>query len=427
MTDALPELPVQTDSPSVGGDTAALVSLYKSVIEQEPHNPTIHYHAGILQLTLGQNDCALALFEQAIKLGIEDPDCFYLAGLALEVQGRLDHAVAHYEKVLTFTPHRVDALLRLADTQRRRGALTEAFYNYKKALLCQPGCPEAINGLQTLSQSIAHDVACAKNPLVTRQDPETLQKAIIFCGIDSSAGVFITNELADGLGIPKRDKIINEISATCTIAYPSLMQHIREGGISHAHLSPRIENLIMLHCSGIKKLVVHVRDPRQIILSSAYWYDKLYQQSTSENDQLNLMLLENNLGANYFNLSFDAKFEVLLERRLPLVLSFIEDWLRVSEDPRWNFKILFTTFEDFKTKREAFYRAILDFYGIPQEKFHLPEQEPTPDTDYFNKKNNLYFRKGSLDEWRRIYSPAQVATINGLIPSYVFERFGWAI
>ena len=77
---------------------------------------------------------------------------------------------------------------------------------------------------------------------------------------------------------------------------------------------------------------------------------------------------------------------------------------------------MFTRHEDLAKDSNTFFKSILDFYEIDFSLFTMP-QPPEP-----GKSN---FRKGSVNEWREVFTLEQREKATSLIPQDLFDRFEW--
>ncbi len=181
------------------------------------------------------------------------------------------------------------------------------------------------------------------------------------------------------------------------------------GAVVQSHVGPFRHNLVALEYSGVRKLLVHVRDPRQALIS---WTHHLINRNAVNSPELSgqdfmppVELVQQNLG------------DILawnIEHYLPLEVQWIEDWLEVEAGDR-RFEVLITTYEEFKSDESAFFRKIGEFYGIPD--LNIKPRKP--------EEGKLHYRKGATKEWMEVFTPEQIARANDIIPGRLFERFGW--
>lgn len=203
-------------------------------------------------------------------------------------------------------------------------------------------------------------------------------------------------------------------SLTCTTysaihlqVVPSWGKAYRLGGSAYVtHLVPSPANFALLRETGLTKVVVNTRDPRQNYLSLLH-HLSMYRSDFPELEK-----------ANYFSLplSKQALLQVPVYRQY--VIGWLEGWVAAE---RSGLQILFTTYERFISEREKQIEELLDFYG--------------GDRRYFDEKAassvhgsiDYHLRKGETDEWRTVFGPEIVRELNSAIPANWFERFGWTM
>lgn len=189
---------------------------------------------------------------------------------------------------------------------------------------------------------------------------------------------------------------------------------VKGGIICQAHVPASEFNLILLKTFEIDKFVVHVRDPRQALLSWTHNVEQIFNRG--DEGIYRLRLLYQDFPDEYFNYSFEEKISWQIENYLPLEVKWIEGWLRTSQEPYWKNKMLFTEFVDMSTKPSEVFKKILDFYDINCEAefdFHKP------------KKGELHYRKGQIDEWKTIFTDEQIEKASKMMSKNMKKQFAW--
>lgn len=158
------------------------------------------------------------------------------------------------------------------------------------------------------------------------------------------------------------------------------------------------------------KLVVHVRDPRQILISLLHHIDNNVDGSS---------YLTREIKAQYPTWTFEEKIAWGIVNIYPSIVAWIDDWIlyKQQQDKIFNgMQILFTTYEEMVLDDQQLYNKILSFYEIPKtENFSRPA-----------KDKGVLFRKGDPQEFRQIYTKEQLDTLNAMIPTYMLEYFNWS-
>ena len=157
--------------------------------------------------------------------------------------------------------------------------------------------------------------------------------------------------------------------------------------------------------------MVHIRDPRSVLLSWVHNLDRLHPHNAPHH----LLYVCPTPPKQYFDLSFSQKVDWNIEYFLPNVLSWTKRWVEIYDAGHHN--ILLTTFSDIVSNEDGFLFRILNFYGISRERFSRPVIE----------SDDLHFRVGREDEWRDCFTSIQLAQIRAMIDGPLTERFGWPL
>jgi hypothetical protein len=206
-----------------------------------------------------------------------------------------------------------------------------------------------------------------EDPLIMEKTKDLWSKNIekglpyyLFAPQAKSGSTFLGNIIPQGFGMP-----CVTYSAINVCVVPSWARAYRRGGAAYVtHLLPTADNVRVLADSGLAKVVVNTRDPRQMFLS--YLHDMLrYRQDYPELAR-----------TGYFSLPLDQQAVAQLQ--------------------------LFT-----------------DFYGGDLRHFDRTA------ADASNEAVDYHFRKGEIDEWRRVFGAELVEKLNALIPAGWYDRFGW--
>jgi hypothetical protein len=157
------------------------------------------------------------------------------------------------------------------------------------------------------------------------------------------------------------------------------------------------------------KIIIHVRDPRQALLSLTHHINA---------DQNSAFVPAANRSW-YNNLKFSQQIDWGIENLLPQLVSWIDNWLiyKTQEEHKPDgLQILVTTYDELITNEKALYQKILQFYAIAnhQQQFISPI-----------KNAQVRFRKGELNEWRSVYSSAQKQRIAAIVPVRILQTFNW--
>jgi hypothetical protein len=186
-----------------------------------------------------------------------------------------------------------------------------------------------------------------------------------------------------------------------------------EGGkVARAHFEPSPVNLQSL-TYFVKKWVVHVRDPRSVMLSWVHHANRLYaDRGAGEYEHL---LVYPAPPDAYYGWLFCRQVDWSIEHFLPSVVAWTRSWLATYDLRRYD--ILLTSFSELARDELSYIHKILDFYAIPRRLFRRPHIEKT--------MQGSHFRAGLEAEWLTALSRDQIAKASSMIGPDLIERFGW--
>lgn len=163
------------------------------------------------------------------------------------------------------------------------------------------------------------------------------------------------------------------------------------------------------------RIVIHVRDPRQVLLS---WVHHLHVAKTYEDE----IVFYKDIGksrAEYLALDFQEQVDLCIKYFLPRATNWINGWLAIQkqEAAKENgLKILLTTYDELVTDEIGLFNKILQFYELDPNIYAF-----TP-----AKKNaNVRFRKGDQNEWKQAFTQEQKNKIASIVPESLLLTFGW--
>ncbi|MBI1187464.1 MAG: tetratricopeptide repeat protein [Alphaproteobacteria bacterium] len=196
---------------------------------------------------------------------------------------------------------------------------------------------------------------------------------------------------------------------------PDFLRTFMEGGaFAHTHFPASGHNVGALLEAGVRRYWVHVRDPRQVAVSSFY-----HMQGQGQGDGAfaairlrdTLRVLQEE-ARTYSVASWDDYRRLLIDLAFPRAQTWIRQWVEAAENTAID--ILFTTQTELRRDAAGLMRRVFDHFGVPLE-VRLPPVE-----DGANR-----FRSGREDEWRDFFRPAELERIAALADRDLFERFGW--
>jgi hypothetical protein len=238
-----------------------------------------------------------------------------------------------------------------------------------------------------------------EDPLIT-SGVELRAAGILLNTMPKSGSVYILNSLAKIVdlktmyfGNPRNGQI----------SLQDVMTFNGGGYVAQNHVAPSPENLKILE-QFKPKMVLHLRDPRQALLS---WIHHVDWKNTTEGFVLPVM------PPRYFELSLSSKIDWQIEFYLPHLINWTKRWVEFADQE--TIPTLITHQNDLRCDERAFFDRILAFYQIKLD-FALPNLPRTLET---------HFRKADPEEWRRTFTPEQAALATSAIPDSLQAQFGW--
>jgi hypothetical protein len=239
--------------------------------------------------------------------------------------------------------------------------------------------------------------------------PPTCREGILLNTMPKSGSVYIEKSLAKILNLGtmylgNRYALIDQVDVRDALAFS------RGGFISQNHLAPSLENLQILQHFKLK-MVLHLRDPRQALLS---WVHHLHYVTDGDDMSEALLYFAPRPPFGYFKFSLSRQIDWQIETYMPQLVRWAARWIEIAD--RDATPILITHQNDLRTKEKAFFDAILTFYQLNLD-YALPNLPRTLD--------ETHFRLADPMEWRRTFTADQAIQATALIPESLRMRFGW--
>ena len=224
-----------------------------------------------------------------------------------------------------------------------------------------------------------------------------------------SGTYFLSDYLAQGLSVEKHI-VSNQYFPHDLIRYFEIKKLYQNGGVSQDHFDSSDINISYAK-TFFDRMVVQTRDPRQAMLS---WLHFVSGFDRHNPDTLKFIFPP--LPDNFFDLELHKKIDWGIENWLPLLVQWTAQWIKVSQKQDPNFTIKITRFEDLVEDERKFMTDLLDFFSIPVGRFLF---------QHIDRDEAHHFRKGEIDEWMRIFSPAQIETAESKIPQWLAKKLKW--
>lgn len=267
-----------------------------------------------------------------------------------------------------------------------------------------------INVLQPQVEEVSFRPEIKEEPVEIRE--QILSRAVPSIYINTlpkSGSVYIRDTLMKALNLNHLPLAHGYFPYDVLDADPlAAMQH--GGRIAQEHVPPLTINLQLLP-SFVPKMILHLRDPRQVLLSWIHFFNRMYKEG-------HFFTMPRRCPApdmDYYKWSLDKQIDWTIDHNFPNFIWWIQNWLDALPKIK-DFRVLVTTYDDLIKDEEIFFKKILDFYEIPTKKFIQPK---------VSKDANVNFRSGNPDEWRTVLTAEQQKRCTEQMPDIFFEKFSW--
>ena len=188
---------------------------------------------------------------------------------------------------------------------------------------------------------------------------------------------------------------------------------IASRGISHTHLRASKTNLLEIsERFKIRKILVHVRDPRQTILSWLEFLPRIIEQYDP------VQAKHYNIPKNYLKFSQKKQLDWLVDNWYNVQVEWINEWVNVYKNHPWfKTQIHFSTFENLKKNQKVFFNNILDFYSIDKKNFEYPKKP--------EREGDRNFREGKTNTWKNELDKNQLKRLEKQTPEQLLNFFKW--
>jgi Sulfotransferase domain len=233
---------------------------------------------------------------------------------------------------------------------------------------------------------------------------------IMFVAMMKSASEFIRENLMRALDVPEIGLSVGTVPWDEVV--PSAVRQLASGGaVARSHLSAN--NLPVLAANGVDRLILHVRDPRQVIVS---WVHHMRRISDVE-FRWSALRYDPPLPAEFREWGLRRQMDWAVHNYMPGQLQWLEDWASaLHQGPP--IPVLVSRFEDFVADQRVFFRKLSDFLGIAE--IQVPGSRRQSAAAMRN------FRRGRIGEWRDVLTARQIKTFAARIEPLA-QYFGWEL
>ena len=182
-----------------------------------------------------------------------------------------------------------------------------------------------------------------EEPINLNQPAEKNIPAILFNTLPKSGSIYISDSLRKGLGLKRYygggGAFPNRVIDRVALAEIALGNYVFQD-----HYEATEHNLFVLR-QFLPKLVLHVRDVRQSLLSWIHHLNKIRLDAMTQ-----VILHIHKIPPVYFSKSIDYQIDFQIDVILPMMINWLAGWVHELENSEHNLSILVTTFEEFKNR-----------------------------------------------------------------------------
>ncbi len=334
--------------------------------------------------------------QNSAKVVVEDsnPEKLRMAREQLNVKN-YDRALDHYVDFIKLEPvsgwraivreHSGDFSLALAKTERvdELASLMQLLYPKNKEMIVLVDA--SVQTLEQVQVQRAKNIDKGLLPALYVQQP-------------GSEGSLVSSIFSNGFNMP---------SVTYSVidhhVVPEWAEEYARGGASYTtFLQPTKQNISILKNSGLNKLVVHVRDPRELFMDHLRHIEtyKFNYPHLTPDGYHNLPLLE----------KFKHQSSVFEQYN-----KWISGWLHAKQE----LEILFTTYEEMIQNYRKVTEYVVDFYGCDVKSFQKDEVKK------FANRLNFDAMAEKRRTWREELPPTALNYLTDSLPEGALQKFGW--
>ena len=218
--------------------------------------------------------------------------------------------------------------------------------------------------------------------------------AVIFVCMMKSGSEYIRDTVSSALNLPIMHPTVGDLPSDSII--PSAFELASGGGcVVRLHSSATCHNLDVFRSFNQERLIVHVRDPRQVLIS---WVHHMARIGVSEYLS-SLHSYSFDIPSDFRNWPFEERLDWSISEFYQTQLEFLESWM--GQDVKKVIPVVeFTNLDDLIADKAGYFRRFSQFYGINTSKVITRSIEHSP-------RRHRNYRRGDSSEWRVVLSTHQ--------------------
>ncbi|MDY0873647.1 sulfotransferase domain-containing protein [Dongia rigui] len=193
-----------------------------------------------------------------------------------------------------------------------------------------------------------------------------------------------------------------------SLRYFPLRQFAKGNALTRVHMLARPHLVQALRHSGILKIMVLIRDPRDAIIS---WSKHVDRNLTSRGITGAIIDVEMELPDDFADWTSHDRLRWQIKNTLPRFCEWIQGWVDLSADS--DVQIEFFDFADMAGQEGAFVERVLRYFGIDYDPAWVIVPDAKP-----GRHNITSLQRSHLD-------PDLQALADSIIPTKLLQRFNW--
>lgn len=232
---------------------------------------------------------------------------------------------------------------------------------------------------------------------------------ILIVAMQKSASEYIRDTLLEALDIPLIHPTVGTVPRDRFV--PSALRQLALGGaLCRTHIDAG--DIAAIVDANIGRIVVHVRDPRQVTISWTHMMRRL--QPVEFNYSAHMY--DPPVPEAYLEWPFEQQLAWSFSNYFPEQVKWLDGWASALESGT-PLDILLTSYEEFHRDSDGYFQRLLDHFGIDDRRAgDLQPQDPAETRN---------FRAGDPDEWEEVLTPAMRREFWPQMARFE-KRFGWS-
>jgi Sulfotransferase domain len=238
------------------------------------------------------------------------------------------------------------------------------------------------------------------------QQPSALIVTIPEAGTDSLCNAFVRNFRLTTAVISNQYFPIDQLRLFETMHFAAGKR------VAATHIDPSPINLQILE-AFIQRWVVHLRDPRSVVLSWTQRVERLWREGRHHH----LLFVTPSPDPIYHGMALEDRLSWQIKHFLPSVMGWINVWVHLADaHPD---RILLTEFSELEADEKRFVEKVADFLGLTFATGGY--------TSAGEKAKSAEFDSHDIDKWRGALTLEHQQAFRDAIRPELASRFGWSM